>query len=232
MKRLSAVLVLAALAAVAGVEAAEVPPRVTVVYDVSHNGTVAVEATETLEHDAKTYRIASEWRGKGLYALARKGSAQRSSTGTIGEGGLRPNEFKDRRGDEPMSVARFDWNKHQLLRERDGKSESVPLPQRAQDRLSFTWGFMFAPPSGKDIEADVADTRGLSHLRYKLGGSERLHTPAGDFDALHLVKQREDGDARTTEIWLASKANYLPLRILVIEKDGTRIDQVATRIER
>ncbi|MCC7184566.1 MAG: DUF3108 domain-containing protein, partial [Rhodocyclaceae bacterium] len=91
----------------AAAAAAEVPPRITVVYDVSQNGTVAVEATETLEHDVRTYRITSEWRGKGLYALARRGSAQRSSAGTIGEGGLRPNEFKDRRGDEPTSVARF-----------------------------------------------------------------------------------------------------------------------------
>ena len=35
---------------------------------------------------------------------------------------------------------------------------------------------------------------------------------------------------RGTEIWLATKQNYLPVRILVIEKDGTRIDQVVTAI--
>ena len=57
-----------------------------------------------------------------------------------------------------------------------------------------------------------------------------LSTAAGNFEALRLVKRRESGDRRAAEIWLATKANYVPLRILVIEKDGTRIDQVVTRI--
>ncbi len=214
----------------AAVQAAEPPARISVTYDVSQNGTTAVEATETLDHDAQSYRITSEWRGKGLFALAKRGSAQRSSSGTVTASGLRPNEFRDRRGDEPATVARFDWARHTLVRERDGKTESTPLPEGAQDRLSFLWGFAFSPPKGKEIEVDVADAKGLSKFRYSVSGTERLQTPAGNFDAVHLVKRRDSGDSRSTEIWLAPKAHYLPLRILVVEKDGTRIDQVATRI--
>ena len=89
---------------------------------------------------------------------------------------------------------------------------------------------LFAPPARKEIQADIADAKGLSHLRYRVAGLEPLHTAAGDFQALRLVKQRDKDDSRETEIWLAPKAHYLPLRILVIEKDGTRIDQVVTRI--
>ncbi len=230
MRSFPAVLVLAALLGFAFAAAAEPARRVRLQYDVSHNGTVMVEATETLEHDGRRYRIRSEWQGKGLFALARRGSVQRTSEGTVDGAGLLPAEFRDRRGDEPAAVARFDWTRRLLVRERDGRVETEPLPERSQDRLSFVWGFAFAPPSGKEIEAAIADAKGLSHLRYRVTGPERLHTAAGDFETVKLVKQRDGGDSRETEIWLAPKNHYLPLRILVIEKDGTRIDQVITRI--
>lgn len=230
MKPFPAGLLLAAFLGLAVAAAAEPPRRVRISYDVSHNGTVMVEATETLEHDGRTYRIRSVWQGKGLFALARRGSAERTSEGTVHGSGLLPVEFRDRRGDEPASVARFDWTRRLLVRERDGKVESGPLPERAQDRLSFVWGFAFAPPARKEIEADIADAKGSSHVRYRVAGPESLHTAAGDFETVRLVKQRDNGDSRETEIWLAPKAQYLPLRILVIEKDGTRIDQVVTRI--
>ena len=71
----------------------------------------------------------------------------------------------------------------------------------------------------------------MSRHRYAVAGRETLKTPAGDFEALKLVKQRDAGDERETEIWLAAKRDFLPLRIVVVEKDGTRRDQILTRIE-
>lgn len=228
----AAAIALAALLGLAPAAVAEPPRRVVLGFDVSHNGTVMVEASEALEHDGRRYRIRSEWKGKGLYAFARRGSALRSSEGTVESQGLRPAEFRDRRGEGPLGIARFDWTRSLLVLEREGRIETRPLPERAQDRLSFAWGFAFAPPAQEEIEVFVADTKGLSRQRYRVAGAELLRTPAGEFDAVKLVKQREGGDPRTTEIWLAAKAGYLPLRILVVEKDGTRIDQVVTRIDR
>ena len=98
------------------------------------------------------------------------------------------------------------------------------------DRLSFMWSFAFHPPTGKQVQALLSDGRGLSSFRYVVAGTEVLRTAAGDIEALKLVKQRDPGDDRGTEIWLAPKRHFLPVRILVIEKDGTRIDQVVTRI--
>ncbi|MBI2317560.1 MAG: DUF3108 domain-containing protein [Betaproteobacteria bacterium] len=232
MRVLYAALAAAALLDLVPAAAAEPPRRVALGYEVSHNGTVVVEATETLEHDGRRYRIRSEWKGKGLYARARRGSALRSSEGAVEGGHLRPAEFRDQRGEAPLGIARFDWAHRQLVLEREGRIETRPLPERAQDRLSFAWGFAFAPPAQEEIEVFVADAKGLSRQRYRVAGAELLRTAAGDFDAVKLVKQREAGDPRTTEIWLAAKADYLPLRILVVEKDGTRIDQVVTWIGR
>ena len=68
--------------------------------------------------------------------------------------------------------------------------------------------------------------RGQSHHVYAPGASGRVKTPLGEFDAVSFV--RGSGDERT-EIWLAAQSR-LPLRIVVTEKDGTRYDQVATKI--
>jgi hypothetical protein len=154
----------------------------------------------------------------------------RASEGAVGPGGLRPREFRDQRGDN-IAAAKFDWSGKTLVQERKGKSETQPLPDNAHDRLSFLWTFAFAPPRGKIIEAAVADGRGApARYRYAVTGTEVLKTAAGDIETLHLVKQRDPDDRRGTEIWLALKRDHVPVRILVIEKDGTRMDQVATRI--
>ena len=76
----------------------------------------------------------------------------------------------------------------------------------------------------------LSDGRGFSSFRYALAGSELLNTPVGDIETVKLVKQLDPGDERGTEIWLASKRDFLPVRILVIEKNGARIDQMITRI--
>jgi len=209
------------------------PHRVRLHYDVSQNGMTMVEAVETLEHDGRSYRIQSEWQGKGLFALAARGKAKRSSQGAIDARGLAPREFRDQRGDGPLGVARFDWAKKVLTRERGGRTETEPLPEGTQDRLTLAYGFAFTPPAsgGGAFSVNIADTRGLSRNRYAIAGREMLKTAAGEFEALKLVKQREPGDDRGTEIWFALKRDYLPLRVLVIEKDGTRLDQIVTRIE-
>jgi hypothetical protein len=230
--------VLARLAAALGAFAVNMvlaapPHRVTLQYDVSQNGMTMVEATETLEHDGRNYRIQSEWQGKGLFAFSTRGKAKRSSQGAIDARGLAPREFRDQRGDGPLGVARFDWSKKVLIREREGRTETESLPERTQDRLSFAYGFAFTPPArgAGEIIVHIADARGMSRHRYAVAGRETLKTGAGEFEALKLVKQRDPGDDRGTEIWLAPKRDYLPLRVLVIEKDGTRLDQLLTRIE-
>jgi hypothetical protein len=44
------------------------------------------------------------------------------------------------------------------------------------------------------------------------------------------VKVRDGPDDKSTDIWFAAEHDFLPVRILVVEKDGTRSDQVVTRI--
>jgi uncharacterized protein DUF3108 len=220
------------LAAVLPVATLGAPARhVTVEYEMSRNGMVMAELRETLEHDGAKYRIVSEGKGKGVFALLARGSILRTSEGAIVADGLRPHEYRDRRGDNEAS-AKFDWSGRTLVQERKGTSETQPLPERAQDRLSFLWGFSFAAPNGANLDAMVADGRGAPvRYRYAVAGMEKLKTALGEIETLHLVKQREPDDSRQTEVWLALKRDYVPVRVLVVEKDGTRLDQVVTRID-
>jgi hypothetical protein len=233
---LSAALSVTLLAAVAflasGGALAAPPQKVTLQYDISRNGTVMVEVAERLEHDGKTYTLVSDGKGKGMYAMVRSGAVKRMAKGTVTPAGLRPDEFHDKRGDRPEKTARFDWAKGTLQQGEEGKSETKPMPtpERLTDRLSFLWSFAFKPPVGKEVFYVTSDGGGLNDFRFTVAGTETIKTGAGDIEALKLVKVRDAGDDRGTEVWLATKQHYLPVRILVIEKDGTRIDQVVTSI--
>ena len=214
--------------------AAQPPHKLSLGYDVSYNGIVAAELTEVLEHDGRHFSLSSEGRGKGIGALLYHGAAKRACRGEVTGAGLRPLEYRDQRGDKPPALARFDWVRNTLTQEHDGKSETTRMPPALQDRLSFLYNFAFqsapALDPGKEIKITLTDGKGLTRFAYKVAEREMLKTPAGEFDTVRLVKQRENKDDKGTELWFARDRDYLPVRILVIEKDGVRIDQVLTRI--
>ena len=203
--------------------------RVEIAYDVNRNGMPIAELVDRLEHDGKTYRLNSQLKGKGVFAL--RGDATRVSRGSIAADGLHPLEFEYKRTGRDTSRAKFDWQgKILTLHAKEGASESKPLPPDIQDRLSFAYNFAFRVPGAAPVGVSVTDGKGVSISSYKVAGREKVTTPAGEFDAIRIERQKKAPDDRTSEIWLSARHGYVPVRILVLEKDGTRIDQVATRI--
>lgn len=194
---------------------AAAPPRsVEISYEIAHNGSVLAEVSQRLEHDGRSYRISETWKGKGIYSV--RGEASRSSQGAVVADGLRPRKFEDQRPGREARHAEFD------------PAAKTPTPQR-QDQLSFIWTFAFAPPR-EAVTVGVADGRRATSSTYKVAGRERVKTPAGEFDALKLVKRKDNPQDKTTEIWLAIDRQYIPVRVLVMDKDGKRLDQVAVKI--
>ena len=203
--------------------------RVEIAYELSRNGAVIAESVETLEHDGKVYRISARMKGKALLAL--RGDAARTSQGRISPEGLRPAEFDDQRSGRDTLRAKFDWQAKTLsLQPKEGVSESKPLAANMHDRLSYLYNFAFRPPGSSPIGLSITDGKGVATVVYEPGGRETLKTPAGEFETLKLARRKNGPEDRTTEIWLAARRDYLPVRILVVEKDGTRIDQVVTRL--
>lgn len=218
----------AVLALWAAMAQAAPPERVTLTYELKRNGTVHVDVSETLEHDGRTYAITSEGRGRGILALF--GVLKRTSRGHITLQGLRPDEFRDQRPGGWAVSAKFDWNARSVTQVKNGKTETLKMPADAQDPLSLAYSFAFVPPKGKEYDVTRADGRGLTPFRFTVVGNEKLATPAGEIQTLHIAKVPDGPEDKSTDIWFAAERDFLPVRVLIVEKDGTRSDQVVTRI--
>jgi hypothetical protein len=204
------------------------PARVEIDYDVLRNGSAMAEVEDRFEHDGRTYHLVEQWHGKGLFALL--GGITRTSSGTLGSGALRPLEFSDvRTGRDPVRAV-FDWADGTLKLEANGRTRTEPMPAHAQDKLSMLYAFAFDLPGKAPVAINATDGKGVSHYVFDAAGRQEIDTPAGQFDALRLVKRKDGPDDHGTEIWLARAHGYLPIRVLITDKDGTRIDQVVTRI--
>jgi hypothetical protein len=189
------------------------PQKAEIQYELGRNGMVLAEVTHRLEHDGKAYRLSETVRGKGVLAL--KGDIARSSQGEVAADGLRPRHFEDKRSGRDTLKVDF-----------DPAAKTPTLKQ--QDQLSVVWTFAFAAPA-KEVGVSVADGKRVSEYAYQPAGREKVKTPAGEFDALKFVKKRERPEDKATELWIAVD-RQVPVRILIVDKDGTRLDQVATKI--
>ena len=203
------------------------PGRLEVDYQLMRNGTVVAEVTERLEHGNGSYHLTENWKGKGIYSLL--GRAKRTSAGALDADGPRPREFTDERSGRDTQRVWFDWNAKTITRRYKGPARTEALLPGTQDRLSFLFALTYQARKGQPISMYIADGRGLSHHVYQHDGRERLTTPAGAFDTLKLVR-RNEGSGEVSEIWFISERSYLPVRIVVTEKDGTRYEHVVTRL--
>ncbi len=200
----------------AAVAAAAAPPQhVEIDYELARNGSVLADISQRLDHDGRTYKLSETWKGKGFLSL--RGEANRSSQGAVAADGLRPQKFEDKRTGRDTLHAEFD------------PAAKTPTLQR-QDRLSFIWNFAFAPPAAAAQTVIATDGKSATTYVFQAAGRERVKTPAGEFDALKLVKRRDNPQDKATEIWLAVDRQYIPVRILIVDKDGTRLDQLAAKI--
>jgi hypothetical protein len=217
------------LISVAGLAQAAPPATLEVSYEVSAKGITLADIVEHLVHGNGQYELVESWHGRGIFAL--RGSARRTSRGDVVDGRLRPVEFTDERTGRDTARARFDWAAKTLTMEYKEGPNTRPIPPNAQDRLSFLLAFAFLPQDGQPVKFSVADGRGVSDYTFDRVGTERVKTPAGEFDAVKIVRRKDGpGDHRSTEIWLAPAQGLIPVRIRVTEKDGTVLDQVAARI--
>lgn len=203
------------------------PARIEIQYELMRNGKVMAEVVERLEQANGTYHLTETWRGKGVYALL--GRAKRTSEGTLGADGPRPREYVDERSGRDTQRVSFDWSANTITRRYKGATRTEPVPLDTQDRLSFLLALTIKSQKSEPISFHIADGRGMSRHTYKPNGRERLAMPAGEFDTVKVIRKNE-GSGEVAEIWLAANRSYLPVRIVVQEKDGTRYEHVATRI--
>ena len=206
------------------------PARVTIEFAMSQNGVTMVEVRDQLLHDQGAYSITSEAKASGVFALAHRGKVRLTSQGRVSGGRLQPQLYRDERSKRPTLSARFDWQRRSVSQGEEASPREQALPPGTQDRLSFLYHFAFAGLPAGELSITTADGRDLDTRRYRVLGEARVRVPAGEFDCVHLLRLRDGADDRTLELWLARSHAWLPVRIVQVEPDGKRVEQVATRI--
>jgi hypothetical protein len=222
-------LALLALPALSG-WTAQPPQRVQLEFAVSSGSMDLGEGRDVLEHDGKSYTVASELKTVGLAALLYKLDIRRQSRGLVTRDGLRPLHFEEQRTRKPRRAADFDWDAKTIKLTDGDKVETLPLPENTFDQTSFTYAFAFKASLDYLPPVHLTDGRKLSDYRYEVLGKEKLKTPLGELEALHIRKVRDADDKRGFEVWLSAEHHHLPVRIRYVEKNGQIVDSNITRI--
>jgi len=227
VKRYALALLLCLCATAAGAA----PQRIHATYDMKKGGQQFAVVTETYTQTGKTYRIESDTKGIGIFALFDKGGIKLVSSGEVTRDGLRPLHFEHHRGSDParLVVADFDWDNNVLTLKYDGRTETAKLEPGTQDRLSLMYQFMFMPHKTRDMVFHMTNGRSLERYQYNAAGEEQLDLPAGKFKTLHYSRQHQS-DEDGTEVWLASAKDYFPVRVVIEEKKGGRLEQTLTQL--
>jgi hypothetical protein len=205
------------------------PGFIELEFEFTHNGGALARVTERLERSGEDYQLTETWKGRGLYALL--GSARRVSRGSFTATALRPREFFDERSGRDTARAWFDWKTLQVTMQYQGERKTEPMFPDTQDRLSFLAALSLLPGNAEAVSYHVVDGKGVSHHKYRVLGPERIKTPAGEFNTVK-VQRLSDNDKESAHLWLAAELGYLPVRLLVVERDGSKNEQLAVRISK
>ena len=205
------------------------PSRIEVKYRVSIAGFPVGEGIEVFEQDSKRYSVVSETNAVGLAALF-KLSVRREAKGSVTPRGLRSASFVETRNGQFKRSASFDWAAGRVELVDGDKKQTLQLPPDTWDAASFAWNLAFSRVDMKDLQVHVTDGRQITLYKYAVVGREKLVTPLGELDTMHVRKVLEDGDKREFDVWLAIDQHLLPARVRLTEKDGTAFDSVVESV--
>lgn len=205
------------------------PKQVDLVYEATRNGQPFATVTESYRQENGRYRIESVTKGVGVYALF--GERRLISEGEVTSDGLKPTHFELHQGDNARKslFADFDWASHTLTMKVKGSPRTAPLEEGAQDLSSMLYQFMFKQPAGELFSLPVTTGKKLRNYEYKVSARDLpLEVPAGTYKTIHLVEAEATGDEK--ELWLGAESHYLPVKLLLHDDNGSKIEQTLTSL--
>lgn len=174
-----------------------------------------------------TLRFASNTVAKGLFALLFSGSVREESVIQRDGEFIRPQSYlynQQWRHKKRRYTLIFDWANKELHSQYKNKQGRYPLPDEAQDLLSFQLAIMLGLQQGRrEISFDIAGRKRPNHYLLKRAGKQTMKTALGVLEVVKLEQAPTDtaqNGVRFT-FWCAEKLDFLPVRIKRIEKDGT-----------
>jgi hypothetical protein len=150
---------------------------------------------------------------------------KQTSVGLIGEGGLAPVRFGDKRRGRPEQATHFDSGSQRVTF--SNNHPEAALAMGSQDRCSvlIQLASLFAAQpnkwtAGQVIEMPVASADELETWRWEVQGTEVLALPAGDQSAVHLIRRARRSFDQTVELWLAPSLGFVPVRMRLLDANG------------
>jgi hypothetical protein len=156
------------------------------------------------------------------------GSRSQTSKGTLTPVGLEPIRFGDKVRSEV--AAHFERAKGKVSF--SSNAPDVPLQAGAQDQLSLfmQMGAMIAGEPGRFVPGTLVPFQAIGPRSsewwvFKIGETEWLKLPAGDFRAIKITRDANGEFDPRGEVWLAPELGYLPVRIRLIQANGDFVEQ-------
>lgn len=107
----------------------------------------------------------------------------------------------------------------------DGESFNMPLAENALDPLGYQLQLRQDLKAGKtDVTYAVADDGDYDEDRFAVVGKETLTTPVGEYETIKVEKVRNADSKRSTLMWFAPELDYLLVRLVQVEPDGSRYE--------
>lgn len=206
------------------------PKNVQLEYDVTREGKLFAKVVEQFSQDGKQYQIKSVTKGIGVYALM--GERVLTSTGAVTKAGLKPMHFESHQGNSAKRtlIADFNWVKNLLIMLVKGETRTAKLQQGTQDLASYTYQFMFNPPTKNEVRVAVTTGKRLNQYQYKvLARGTILDAANKSYKTLHISNQAKAGEDKK-QLWLAEDQFYLPVKYLLTDEDGNNFEQTLTKI--
>lgn len=206
------------------------PKIVQLEYKVTRDGKPFATVKESFTQDGKQYKIESITKGIGVYALF--GERKLTSTGQLTSAGLVPNHFELHQGDSARKalITDFDWASNTLNMQVKGNTKTAPLEKGTQDLASYTYQFMYTPPSKSEV--NIALTTGKKLNLYQFKVAERgvvIEAANQQYKTTHLVSTKAE-DENKKQLWLAEDQQYLLVRYSQLDENGATLEQTLTKI--
>lgn len=178
------------------------------------------EARHLLEiGDNKNYTLKISMNTTGLASIFKTYELNQQSSGTLTAQGLRPNQYSETKntsnGKEALDV-KFAWEEKSLL---FSNGNSIPLPEQAQDIISFMYQLSQLPMDKGTIPIYISNGKKLERYELAIGEEENIHTAFGLLRALPFRKVHAYGE-EGLEVWLGMEYRLLPVKIRQINRDG------------
>ena len=200
-------------------------------FDVYLNGEKRPSGSATIAYQGREGQYSLRWeiQGSGLMRLLYPKLIQESS-GQLTEQGLSPEHYRYAFGNKADKTyeAHFQRSDRVITLITSKGEQVLPLPANTQDLLSFMYQFMYVPPT-QEMRVTLTNGKRLGEYEYEFEGEETLEIAGKPCNTMHIAHTRGETDEKV-ELWLATDYRNVPVKIRKTEKNGTVIEQLATRL--